>query len=512
VDGGAFSVNGTLGGQIVVGSGSMLRGTGSVGSTTLAAGAIAAPGNSIGTLRVNGNLVFQPGSAYQIEVDAAGRGDRIDVTGSATLGGASAMVLAANGGWAPVTRYTILHAEGGILGTFGALSSNFAFLTPSLSYGAQQVTLMLERNDVRFPLVGISANQRSVGQAIEQLGAGPVYGAVLKSDATTARSAFDSLSGEIHATLRTTLAEDNRFLRDAGLARLRQDGGAASAAGGLRARENALGDGVWGRAYDSNGHADGDGNAARAERSSSGVLVGADRRIGDWRVGLMGGANRSRTQPAERSASASVDSYHLGLYGGTQWGALALRTGLGYARHEIETQRTVAFTGFADATRADYHANTAQAFGELGWQVHAGGIDLEPFMGLAHVRLRTGQFAERGGAAALLGGSEHSSTTFSTLGLRAGSSFELGGVEVTARGMLGWQRAFGDVTPAARMAFAGGPAFTVTGVPVAQNALVAEAGLEVKLQPSLTLGLSYAGQRGDGMRNNSVKADLHWRF
>ncbi|WP_431108691.1 autotransporter domain-containing protein [Variovorax paradoxus] len=512
VDSGAFSVNGTLGGRMVVGSGAMLKGTGNVGSTTLAAGATAAPGNSIGTLRVNGDLVFQPGSAYQVELDAAGHSDRIDVTGSATLGGASATVLAANGNWAPVTRYTILRAEGGILGTFGALSSNFAFLTPSLSYDAQQVTLMLERNDVSFPQVGISANQRSVGQAVEQLGAGPVYGAVLKADAITARSAFDSLSGEIHATLRSSLTEDSRFLRDAGLARLQQDGGSASAASGLRVRENEAGDGVWVRAYDSNGHAAGDGNAARAKRSASGVLVGADRRVGDWRVGLMGGASRNRTQTAERNASASVDSYHLGLYGGTRWGALALRTGLGYARHDIETQRSIAFTGFADSTRADYHADTVQAFGELGWQLQAGGVDLEPFMGLAHVRLRNGHFAERGGAAALLGQSENSSTTFSTLGLRAGSSFEVGGVQVTARGMLGWQRAFGDVTPTARMAFAAGPAFMAAGVPVARNALVAEAGVEVKLQPALTLGLSYAGQRGDGTRNNSVKADLLWRF
>jgi outer membrane autotransporter protein/filamentous hemagglutinin family protein len=512
VDGGAFSVNGVLGGRMVVGSGGLLKGTGSVGSTTLAAGATAAPGNSIGTLRVNGDLVFQPGSAYQIEVDAAGHSDRIDVTGRATLGGASAMVLAADGNWAPVTRYTILRAEGGILGTFGALSSNFAFLTPSLSYDAQQVTLMLERNDVRFPQVGISANQRSVGQAVEQLGAGAVYGAVLKADAATARSAFDSLSGEIHATLRSSLAEDSRFVRDGALARLQQDGGSAPAANGLRVRENAEGDGVWLRAYDSNGHAAADGNAARADRSSSGVLVGTDRRVGDWRLGLLGGASRSRTQTAERNASASIDSYHLGLYGGTRWGALALRTGLGYARHDIETQRSIGFTGFADAARADYHANTAQAFGELGWQLRAGAVDVEPFMGLAHVRLRTGSFAERGGAAALAGRSENSSTTFSTLGLRAASNFALGGVEVTARGMLGWQHAFGDVTPAARMAFAPGSAFTVAGVPVARNALVAEAGLQVKLQPSLTLGLSYAGQRGDGMRNNSVKADLHWRF
>ncbi|MGJ7484585.1 autotransporter domain-containing protein [Variovorax sp. LT2P21] len=512
VDGGAFSVNGTLGGHMLIGNGGILKGTGTVGSTTLAAGATAAPGNSIGTLRVAGNLVFQAGSAYEVEVDAAGNGDRIDVTGTATLGGATVKVLAANGSWNTVTRYTILSAAGGVLGTFGTLTSSLAFLTPSLAYDAQKVTLTLARNDVTFLQVGTSANQGSTGQAIEQLGAGSVYDAVLQADAATARTAFDRLSGEVHATVRSGLIEDSRFVRDATLARLQQDGDSTLAANDLRASQDAAGNGVWARAYDGHGRAAGDGNAARADRSASGVLVGADRRVGDWRVGVMGGAGHDKTDVPERDSHASIDSYHVGAYGGRRWGDLALRTGISYTRHDIDTRRNIAFSGFTDSARADYHADTAQAYGELGWQLKAGSVELEPFAGLAHVRLHTDSFDERGGFAALQGRSDTTGTTFSTLGLRAGQRFGLGPFQMTARGMLGWQRAYGDVTSQASLAFDGGSAFPVSGVPVARNMLVAEAGVDVQLQRFLTLGLAYAGQRGDGVHSHSVKADLRWRF
>jgi outer membrane autotransporter protein len=242
------------------------------------------------------------------------------------------------------------------------------------------------------------------------------------------------------------------------------------------------------------------------------VLVGADRRVGDWRVGVMGGAGHDKTDISDRDSHASIDSYHLGVYGGRRWGGLALRAGLGYTRHDIDTRRNIAFTGFADTARADYHADTAQAYGELGWRLQAGSVDLEPFAGLAHVRLHTDSVDERGGSAALQGRGETTGTTFSTLGLRAGQRFDLGRFQLTARGMLGWQRAYGDVTPQASLAFDGGSAFTVSGVPVARNAWVAEAGVDVQLQRSLTLGVAYAGQRGDGVRSHGAKADLRWRF
>jgi membrane AbrB-like protein len=59
---------------------------------------------------------------------------------------------------------------------------------------------------------------------------------------------------------------------------------------------------------------------------------------------------------------------------------------------------------------------------------------------------------------------------FLTLGMRASTSFDIGGVLATARMTLGWRHAFGDTTPLATQAIAGGDAlFTVSGAPIARQ-------------------------------------------
>ena len=78
--------------RVTVNSGGVLSGTGRLG-TLVNNGGIIAPGNSIGTLTVNGNFT-QNGGIYQVEVNAAGQNDRINVAGSATLNGGTVQVLA----------------------------------------------------------------------------------------------------------------------------------------------------------------------------------------------------------------------------------------------------------------------------------------------------------------------------------------------------------------------------------------------------------------------------------
>lgn len=504
---GTLSVTGSLGGTLTVDPGTTLKGNGTIGNTFLSNGATVAPGNSIGTLTVNGDLTFAPGAFYQVETNAQGQSDRIDVTGTATLGGASVIVISADGNWGTTTRYTIL-TSGNRVGTFGGVSSNFAFLDPSLSYEANNVLLTLTRNTIPFPAVGQTFNQRSSGAALEALGGGALYDAVVQLDAPTARSAFDQLSGELHASVRSSLMEDSRFVREAGIDRLRQAQGAAT---DLKTVEGSDG-GAWARIYGSWGEIKGDGNAAKVDRDTSGVLVGADRRVGNWRVGVMGGAGRSDVDVDARRSSARIDNYHLGIYGGTEWGALALRTGASYSHHAIDTHRSVGFTGVAGRTDASYDARTLQVFGELGWRIAAGPFVLEPFANLAHAQLKTDGFTEQGGITALRGRGESTDTSFTTLGLRASTRVGAEATGATLRGLLGWRHAFGDVAQRATLAFAGGSGFTVAGVPIAKDAAVIEAGLDFALRRDLTLGVSYAGQAGDGVKDHGVKASLLWKF
>jgi outer membrane autotransporter protein len=226
-------------------------------------------------------------------------------------------------------------------------------------------------------------------------------------------------------------------------------------------------------------------------------------------VGGLGGYSRAGADTDARGR-AHTDSYHLGLYAGTQWDATALRLGAAYARHKIDTRRDVAFEGFADRPAANYHGRTAQVFGEVGHRVDLGDVALEPFAGLAHVQLRSGAFRERGGAAALQGDGDKLATTFTTLGVRASAQL---GDKTRLRGMLGWRHAFGDTAPESRHAFAGTlVSFSATGVPLAKNVAVLEAGIDTELAPGLTLGAAYAGQFGNGLRDHGFKVDLRWKF
>ncbi|WP_411505476.1 autotransporter outer membrane beta-barrel domain-containing protein [Brucella anthropi] len=104
VKNGILSVNGTLGGTMNV-LGGRLQGIGTVGSTVLDADGIIAPGNSIGTLTINGNLEGK-GGLVEIETvlgDDNSQTDRLVVTGD-TSGTANVRVINRDGEGAPTVE------------------------------------------------------------------------------------------------------------------------------------------------------------------------------------------------------------------------------------------------------------------------------------------------------------------------------------------------------------------------------------------------------------------------
>ena len=74
-----------------------------------------APGNSIGTLNVAGNILFNPNSIYEVEANAAGQADKIVATGTATINGGTVKLDLGRGRQllASATTGTILTANGG---------------------------------------------------------------------------------------------------------------------------------------------------------------------------------------------------------------------------------------------------------------------------------------------------------------------------------------------------------------------------------------------------------------
>lgn len=525
-------VNKALGGSLFILDGGRLDGTGTVGATTVASGGTLAPGNSTGTLTVDGDLSFAAGSRYEADVNPQGtNSDLLHVTGNATLNGGAVAHIGATGEYELRSAYTIISADGSLSGTFDDVTSDFAFLNPDLfyDYGAGTVDLELVRNDRDFASVALTSNQIATAQGIESIGfdAGhAVYDAVaqLADDDRLIRASFDALSGEIHGSAMTTLIEDSRFVRSAANDRLRAAFGGTGAiilpalaygVGEVAApvAPDHAGPVLWSHGFGSWGSTDSNGNAASLDRSTGGLLIGADTSIGDWRMGLLAGYSQSSFDAKDRASSGSSTNYHLGLYSGTGWGALGLRTGAAYTWHNIDTRRSVAIPGLTDSLSSDYSAGTFQAFGELAYGLELDfGTRLEPFANLAHVNLHRGGFAERGGAAALSGTSETIGITYTTLGLRGEHNVTLGTMDTTLKGTLGWRHASGDITPESTHAFSVSDAFTVASAPIAKDTAIIEVGLGLNLTPEAALGLSYTGQLASDASDHGFKANLSVRF
>jgi autotransporter-associated beta strand protein len=153
INGGTLQVLGSITGTsgVTVNSGGTLTGTGSVdpATTTIMGGGTLAPGNGTpGTsITIAGNLAFQSGAIYLVQVNPT-TASFANVTGTATLGGATVNAIFANGS-SISKQYTILTASGGVSGAFvpGVVNTNLPTnFETALSYDANHVYLDLLLN------------------------------------------------------------------------------------------------------------------------------------------------------------------------------------------------------------------------------------------------------------------------------------------------------------------------------------------------------------------------------
>ena len=327
-----------LTGNVTVNSGGQLVGQGTIsGDVNVMSGGLLAPGavagTAIGTLTVTGNAAFAANSTFSVSANAAGQASKLAVGGTATLTDARVQVLAQSGTFAPSTQYTILTAAGGLGGTtFGSITSDLAFLTPSLSYTANNVMLTLACTNPTacsdggtggttgagtvttgfgFASAAQTRNRTAVATALD---AGPITNplilAVLSQTFDGARQAFDALSGEVFGSLHNTQGQEAQFARSAMLGRMRQASyagapgelGALGFAGPQLAYASADANGFpvkaapaqgpsrdltfWAQGLGGWGKADSDGNAASLKSRFGGFLSGVDARFGEtWRAG-----------------------------------------------------------------------------------------------------------------------------------------------------------------------------------------------------------------------------------
>lgn len=520
VNQGLLAINGSVTSAVTVGQSGVLGGSGRVGSLLATRGGTVAPGNSIGTLNVAGDVTFEPGSTYAVELSPTSS-DRIVAGGTATLNGGTVTLALENsptllsGAQAQSLigrQYNILQAAGGINGSFGAVLPDYLFIGGTLDYAASGVQLDVVRNANSFASAAVTDNQRAVAAAAEQLGAGnAVYESLLTAPNTaSAQDAFQQLSGEIYPALQTALLNDSRYLREAVGERL-QNGEMGATSQTVDSRGN-----VWVKALGAWGKTDSRSDTAGYTTSIGGMLAGVDGALDDdTRLGLVAGySDTSLNMGSGTHSRAAVDSYHFGAYAGHEIGAWRLSGGATYSWHRADVKRDLQYGEVAGKQKAKVDARSTQVFGEAAYRVNLQPLALEPFANLAYVHLDTDGVTEKGDAAALKTRDDRRDLVLSTLGMRALKTFNVNDHQtLEVSGTLGWQHNLSSVDAEQHLAFAsGGPSFAVESAPMARDAALVGARVSLALSKDARVNFDYNGLLASKDKVHGVGLSLDWAF
>jgi autotransporter-associated beta strand protein len=559
VSAGLLSVNGSIANSAVtVNSGATLGGTGTVGSTSIAAGGVLAPGNSIGTLTVNGSLNLAAGSIYRVEVDAAGNNDRINVTGApgtATLNGGTVDVQASAGTYAANTTYTILNATGGRTGAFSGVTSNLAFLTPTLGYDANNVFLSLARNDTSYSSVAVTRNQIATATALQNANAGAtgdmgtVQTALTGLSATQARAAYDSLSGAGLVALRNAGSSFAAGFGSQLQARLGavQGGGSGlalsnrpvllaandhvsdflslpasdtpqkfSLAGGASSdlpSRNDPSKGFWLRGSGGYQNTDSDGNAAASKLRSGSLSAGFDAELREGLragIALSSGASRLSTDNNESGKSRGTA---LALYGSYAAGPWNFKGSASVGWNSNQMDRSVVVGAIKRVASSDFDSTTLSAYGEAAYSLAMnGGWTLQPLAALSLSRNKADGFTETGaGALNLQVAGQTVNSTKSLLGAKA--AFDAGKLRLEPRVL--WAHEFGNLNTPMTAQFQGAAnasPFQVSGVALKRDTLILGLGASGSISKNFDLFADVQAEHNSLQRNVAVLVGLRGRW
>ncbi|UYO43288.1 autotransporter domain-containing protein [Rhodopseudomonas palustris] len=547
VEAGTLSVNGSIASSSLttVNAGAALGGNGTVGTTLINGGALA-PGNSIGTLNVSGNLTFTAASSYMVEVSPSSA-DRVNVSGTATLGGATVNASFASGGYVE-RQYTLVNATGGVVGTFGTLvNTNLpSGFRSSLGYDANNayLNLVLDYTPGPSPVInsGLNRNQTQVANALStyfaRTGNIPiVFGALTPAGLSAAsgetatgaqQSTFNAMT-QFMGVL-TDPSSNGRGAPDAapgplGYAERTPHGSAfdayamitKSAAAQFVPHWN-----VWGAGFGGSQTTDGNASLGSATATSrlAGIAAGADYWLSPQTVAgfaMAGGATQFSL--AGGLGSGTSDLIQVGGFVRHSFGASYITAAAAYGWQDITTERTVAI-GSLNQLRANFSANAYSARVEAGHRWIApviGGLGLTPYAAAQVTAFDLPAYTEQAaggtGVFALGYAAKTVTATRSELGMRTDKSFALDGALLTLRGRAAWAHDFDvDRSIAATFQALPGASFVVNGAQPARDAALTTVSAEVSWLNGFSVAASFEGEFSDVTRSYAGKGLLRYAW
>ena len=506
VNAGTLILNGSLAGAVTVNSSGVLSGTG-----------------RLGTLVSNGGI-------YQVETNAAGQSDRINVTGSATLNGGTVQVLAETGGYARNSTYTILNATSGVSGAYSGVSSNFAFLTPSLSYDANNVYLLLFQSASAFAAGAQTPNQYAVGTVLDQVNAtatgdlNTVLNALSALSTQQGPAALNAISGQQYADFGTTNVQGaalfmNTVGQQMALARGGAGGGqrqALAQACEVEACEGTSPWSVWASAIGGLGSVNGNGNSSTLTYNFGGAAAGIDYRVDPrFLVGLSAGYAAGNQWVDSFMGRGWTDTVSVIGYGSFTQGGFYADALAGYAYSGNQMQRQIQFPGLQRTANSSTGANQFLGQIETGYRIGLyapAAASITPFARLQGSTVTQNAFSEWGANSLSLNVAQQTTNSLRTVfGADLAGAVPLGSERSLALDLrLGWLHEYADTGRPITAAFAGAPsnAFTVYGATPQRDAAVIGFSAGTNIAEATRLYLRYDGEISTGASNHTLNLGL----
>jgi len=411
INAGTFAANSALTATTLNVNGGTLRGKGNItGTVNVNAGGTIAPGNSIDTLTITGDLNLASGSTTAIEINDTPASDKLVVTGATNIAsGANLTVSNESGRYFEWDSFDILESAGNVTGTFtydGTVSNYDASrINVEMDYSdPTKVALTVKRKatDYAGTTAGLPRNASESAHAIdavstgfggditnallqlEKLGGLNPDGVTLINPNATLLSALNDLHGVLYANTALTPLFNAKT---------------AHVYDRIAKRQPSTGkcphchDNVWAEYYSQYDKVYSDENSPRFKNNMTGVLVGYDRSSDEALLGVYGGFGKSDLRQSDDRMD--IEDASLGIYGGYMTGDWLFKGTLYGGMQNYHGRRYISFMG--RETEGKYNGVSLGLDLEASYTIPVDSwLNVKPFVGWLNNYSHQQAFAETG--------------------------------------------------------------------------------------------------------------------
>lgn len=541
---GSFSVIGNLTNR------AMLSGNFSVRGNLINHGALS-PGNSPGTISVQGNFQQSRTGTLSIELASPGSYDRLQIGGKAALDGR--LDVSFLDGFHPKKgdKFAILTTGGGVSGEFSATNlPSLDLLTLRVFYGDNDVFLKAVVKSFST-LPGLTENQQAVAHSVDGVindrRESKLLNYLYDRSLHQLPGDFDRLApeeltsifniGTAYAAVQTqNLQRRTEDIRNGSsgfnAANLAINGAGPSYSGGFGIAHGVAGpnggddsgskeaktvapeENRWGVFLSGTGewiNVGDDHNSRGFDLSSGGFTLGVDYKVcPNFAIGLAAGYTGSTADLVDRGR-VWVNGGKLGLYatafaGG--WYADAAVFG-GYNSFD---SRRAALQGEA---RGDSEGGEVNVLFGTGYDFKVGGLTFGPTASFNYTYVGLNGFTEQGSLAPLDIHSGQSESIRTALGAKVSYDWKVGGIVIKPEVRVAWQHEYGDSTYDLGASFANGAAdsFVVQGPRLGRDSLLVGAGFAIQCSERCSTYFYYDGELGrTNYQSNAVTGGIRLAF